>query len=287
MRVESDRPLAGSVRLRSMICGISTSCAAIGAVSSPLGSAAAAPGHVAATAAAMERAAGPSAPRVSESTSTSSRPSRSCCFATRFSSSSSREGSAIARVQRGTSRESGWGERPRPCPNWKQVSQMHHTGGSLIDSIASIVGSRLSTLVSVQLHGVSRRSRQPCAPSCRASRRLVSACLHSQRCVASLGAVNSVVYLANSRRCSSPDRLRSPLHLQVSHLVLKSQGFSPRRGVSPSCGTRLLTPPKGVWEGPRAIVHLPRNTRCRFLSPPPCAFLASSPRAWEVCLFLC
>eukprot|EP00962_Isochrysis_galbana_P002676 scaffold725_cov117-Isochrysis_galbana.AAC.2 len=50
---------------------------------------------------------------------------------------------------------------------------------------------------------------------------------------------------------------------------------------------RLLTPPKGVWEGPRAIVHLPRNTRCRFLSPPPCAFLASSPRAWEVCLFLC
>eukprot|EP00962_Isochrysis_galbana_P025131 scaffold7723_cov100-Isochrysis_galbana.AAC.4 len=53
------------------------------------------------------------------------------------------------------------------------------------------------------------------------------------------------------------------------------------------CGTRLLTPPKGVWEGPRAIVHLPRNTRCRFLSPPPCAFLASSPRAWEVCLFLC
>eukprot|EP00962_Isochrysis_galbana_P020652 scaffold6040_cov132-Isochrysis_galbana.AAC.3 len=50
---------------------------------------------------------------------------------------------------------------------------------------------------------------------------------------------------------------------------------------------RLLTPPKGVREGPRAIVHLPRNTRCRFLSPPPCAFLASSPRAWEVCLFLC
>eukprot|EP00962_Isochrysis_galbana_P037408 scaffold13060_cov119-Isochrysis_galbana.AAC.1 len=50
---------------------------------------------------------------------------------------------------------------------------------------------------------------------------------------------------------------------------------------------RLLTPPKGVWEGPRAIVHLPRNTRCRFLSPPPCAFLASPPRAWEVCLFLC
>eukprot|EP00962_Isochrysis_galbana_P032961 scaffold10946_cov114-Isochrysis_galbana.AAC.9 len=50
---------------------------------------------------------------------------------------------------------------------------------------------------------------------------------------------------------------------------------------------RLLTPPKGVWEGPRAIVHLPRNTRCRFLSPPPRAFLASSPRAWEVCLFLC
>eukprot|EP00962_Isochrysis_galbana_P016518 scaffold4736_cov118-Isochrysis_galbana.AAC.8 len=50
---------------------------------------------------------------------------------------------------------------------------------------------------------------------------------------------------------------------------------------------RLLTPPKGVWEGPRAMVRLPRNTRCRFLSPPPCAFLASSPRAWEVCLFLC
>eukprot|EP00962_Isochrysis_galbana_P014998 scaffold4297_cov103-Isochrysis_galbana.AAC.8 len=23
---------------------------------------------------------------------------------------------------------------------------------------------------------------------------------------------------------------------------------------------RLLTPPKGVWEGPRAVVHLPRNT---------------------------
>eukprot|EP00962_Isochrysis_galbana_P027508 scaffold8634_cov115-Isochrysis_galbana.AAC.16 len=39
---------------------------------------------------------------------------------------------------------------------------------------------------------------------------------------------------------------------------------------------RLLTPPKGVWEGPRAIAHLPRNTRCRFLSPPPCAFLV-----WE------
>eukprot|EP00962_Isochrysis_galbana_P043686 scaffold16723_cov143-Isochrysis_galbana.AAC.4 len=39
---------------------------------------------------------------------------------------------------------------------------------------------------------------------------------------------------------------------------------------------RFLTPPKGVWEGPRAMVHLPRNTRCRFLFPPPCAFLASS-----------
>eukprot|EP00962_Isochrysis_galbana_P038000 scaffold13389_cov134-Isochrysis_galbana.AAC.5 len=25
------------------------------------------------------------------------------------------------------------------------------------------------------------------------------------------------------------------------------------------------------------MVHLPRNTRCRFLFPPPCAFLASSP----------
>eukprot|EP00962_Isochrysis_galbana_P002297 scaffold602_cov121-Isochrysis_galbana.AAC.3 len=50
---------------------------------------------------------------------------------------------------------------------------------------------------------------------------------------------------------------------------------------------RFLTPPKGVWEGPRAMVHLPRNTRCRFLFPPPCAFLASSPRAWEVCLCLC
>eukprot|EP00962_Isochrysis_galbana_P031600 scaffold10291_cov146-Isochrysis_galbana.AAC.4 len=24
-----------------------------------------------------------------------------------------------------------------------------------------------------------------------------------------------------------------------------------------------LTPPKGVWEGPRALIHLPRNTRCR------------------------
>eukprot|EP00962_Isochrysis_galbana_P023591 scaffold7131_cov131-Isochrysis_galbana.AAC.7 len=35
---------------------------------------------------------------------------------------------------------------------------------------------------------------------------------------------------------------------------------------------RFLTPPKGVWEGPRAMVHLPRNTRCRFLFPPPCAF---------------
>eukprot|EP00962_Isochrysis_galbana_P004060 scaffold1130_cov127-Isochrysis_galbana.AAC.12 len=47
---------------------------------------------------------------------------------------------------------------------------------------------------------------------------------------------------------------------------------------------RLLTPPKGVWEGPRAMVHLSRDTRCRFLSPPPCAFLASSPppRAWLV-----
>jgi len=60
-------------------------------------------------------------------------------------------------------------------------------------------GSRkASTLVTVQLHGVSRRSRQPCAPSCRASRRFVFACLHSQRCVASLGAVNSVVCLANT-----------------------------------------------------------------------------------------
>eukprot|EP00962_Isochrysis_galbana_P001971 scaffold504_cov146-Isochrysis_galbana.AAC.1 len=56
----------------------------------------------------------------------------------------------------------------------------------------------VSTLVSVQLHGVSRRSRQPCAPSCRVFRRLVSACLHSQRCVASSGAVNSVVCLANT-----------------------------------------------------------------------------------------
>eukprot|EP00962_Isochrysis_galbana_P001587 scaffold410_cov125-Isochrysis_galbana.AAC.8 len=30
---------------------------------------------------------------------------------------------------------------------------------------------------------------------------------------------------------------------------------------------RYLTPPKGVWEGPRALIHLPRNTRCRFLFP--------------------
>eukprot|EP00962_Isochrysis_galbana_P007929 scaffold2157_cov133-Isochrysis_galbana.AAC.2 len=45
---------------------------------------------------------------------------------------------------------------------------------------------------------------------------------------------------------------------------------------------RFLTPPKGVWEGPRALIHLPRNTRCRFLFPPPCAFLASSPCAREV-----
>eukprot|EP00962_Isochrysis_galbana_P026156 scaffold8100_cov117-Isochrysis_galbana.AAC.9 len=50
---------------------------------------------------------------------------------------------------------------------------------------------------------------------------------------------------------------------------------------------RYLTPPKGVWEGPRALIHLPRNTRCRFLFPPPCAFLASSPCAWEVCLLSC
>eukprot|EP00962_Isochrysis_galbana_P022479 scaffold6725_cov117-Isochrysis_galbana.AAC.4 len=50
--------------------------------------------------------------------------------------------------------------------------------------------------------------------------------------------------------------------------------------------SRFLTPPKGVWEGPRAMVHLPWNTRCRFLFPPPCAFLASSPRAWEVRLTL-
>eukprot|EP00962_Isochrysis_galbana_P004477 scaffold1228_cov115-Isochrysis_galbana.AAC.11 len=47
---------------------------------------------------------------------------------------------------------------------------------------------------------------------------------------------------------------------------------------------RYLTPPKGVWEGPRAPIHLPRNTRCRLLFPPPCAFLAWSPCAWEVCL---
>eukprot|EP00962_Isochrysis_galbana_P039510 scaffold14163_cov115-Isochrysis_galbana.AAC.4 len=50
---------------------------------------------------------------------------------------------------------------------------------------------------------------------------------------------------------------------------------------------RFLTPPKGVWEGPRALIHLPRNTRCRFLFPPPGAFLASSPCAREVCLLLC
>eukprot|EP00962_Isochrysis_galbana_P003917 scaffold1102_cov116-Isochrysis_galbana.AAC.3 len=56
---------------------------------------------------------------------------------------------------------------------------------------------------------------------------------------------------------------------------------------SPVCVCKTPHAPKGVWEGPRAMVHLPRNTRCRFLSPPPRAFLASSPRAWEVCLFLC
>eukprot|EP00962_Isochrysis_galbana_P017420 scaffold5010_cov110-Isochrysis_galbana.AAC.5 len=44
---------------------------------------------------------------------------------------------------------------------------------------------------------------------------------------------------------------------------------------------RFLTPPKGVWEGPTAMVHLPRNTRCRFVPfpAPLCAFLASSPDA--------
>eukprot|EP00962_Isochrysis_galbana_P043401 scaffold16508_cov108-Isochrysis_galbana.AAC.4 len=31
---------------------------------------------------------------------------------------------------------------------------------------------------------------------------------------------------------------------------------------------RYLTPPKGVWESPRALIHLPRNTRWRLLSPP-------------------
>eukprot|EP00962_Isochrysis_galbana_P027657 scaffold8697_cov113-Isochrysis_galbana.AAC.3 len=36
---------------------------------------------------------------------------------------------------------------------------------------------------------------------------------------------------------------------------------------------KYLTPPKGVWEGPRALIHLPRNTRCRFLFPPPCLCL--------------
>eukprot|EP00962_Isochrysis_galbana_P015332 scaffold4400_cov124-Isochrysis_galbana.AAC.3 len=101
-------------------------------------------------------------------------------------------------------------------------------------------GSRkASTLVTVQLHVVSRRSRQPCAPSCRASRRLLFACrLHSsQRCVASCGS-------CERRRLSRQHVMMfhfrppsSPLHLQVSHLVLKSQGSSPRRGVSPSCGS--------------------------------------------------
>eukprot|EP00962_Isochrysis_galbana_P038202 scaffold13528_cov126-Isochrysis_galbana.AAC.7 len=32
---------------------------------------------------------------------------------------------------------------------------------------------------------------------------------------------------------------------------------------------RYLTPPKGVWEGPCALIHLPRNTMCRLLFPPP------------------
>eukprot|EP00962_Isochrysis_galbana_P000517 scaffold149_cov146-Isochrysis_galbana.AAC.3 len=50
---------------------------------------------------------------------------------------------------------------------------------------------------------------------------------------------------------------------------------------------RYLTPPKGVWEGPRALIHLPRNTRCRLLFPPPCAFLASWPCTWELCLPSC
>eukprot|EP00962_Isochrysis_galbana_P018103 scaffold5213_cov113-Isochrysis_galbana.AAC.5 len=47
--------------------------------------------------------------------------------------------------------------------------------------------------------------------------------------------------------------------------------------------SRFLTPPKGVWEGPRALVHLPRNTRCRFLFPPPCAFLASEKNLVQKC----
>eukprot|EP00962_Isochrysis_galbana_P030554 scaffold9918_cov123-Isochrysis_galbana.AAC.4 len=71
----------------------------------------------------------------------------------------------------------------------------------------------------------------------------------------------------------------------MSYSCLKLEGQAFHQGLY--VFARLLTPPKGVWEGPRAMVHLPRNTRCRFLSPPPCAFLASSPRAWEVCLFLC
>eukprot|EP00962_Isochrysis_galbana_P003686 scaffold1044_cov120-Isochrysis_galbana.AAC.27 len=62
----------------------------------------------------------------------------------------------------------------------------------------------------------------------------------------------------------SPFRTRLSKALQTT---LRSCPGLIGKALERGCGTRLLTPPKGVWEGPRAIVHLPRNTRCRFLSP--------------------
>eukprot|EP00967_Tisochrysis_lutea_P093707 scaffold135821_cov24-Tisochrysis_lutea.AAC.4 len=95
IRVESESPLTGSVRLRSTMWGGPESWDPTDA-ESPLPETERQPvPPAAATAAAMERAAGPSAPRVSWSTRASRRSSRSCCLATRFSSSSSRDGSPM------------------------------------------------------------------------------------------------------------------------------------------------------------------------------------------------
>jgi len=83
-----------------------------------------------------------------------------------------------------------------------------------------------------------------------------------------------------------------PPSVRVWEYELYGGRWGPVGPTSPVCMyvfARFLTPPKGVWEGPRALIHLPQNTRCRFLFPPPCAFLAlaSSPRVLGKCACFC
>eukprot|EP00962_Isochrysis_galbana_P047007 scaffold19083_cov104-Isochrysis_galbana.AAC.1 len=78
--------------------------------------------------------------------------------------------------------------------------------------------------------------------------------------------------------------LTSPLCVcKIPHASERGVRRPPRSGPPPSeHGTSEMI--IGKFPVPCRVIG---GDSDRFLFPPPCAFLASSPRAWEVCLFLC